>query len=119
MAALDPIVGGQTRVDIVSTYAEPRPLDVSVRHNLAGCREGGIDRDGEADSLRVRNRRRVDRHDATTQVHERTAAVPGVHGRIRLDDRDPVPRAATQMTTRSEEHTSELQSRVDLVCRLL
>src|SRR5439155_15989587 len=99
MAALDPIVGGQTPVGIVSTNAEPRPLDVSVRHNLAGCREGGIDRDGEADSLRVRDRRRVNRHDATAQIHKRATAVPGIHGRIRLDDRDPVPWAATQMPT--------------------
>src|SRR5256886_7138731 len=76
VAALDPVVGGQTSVDIVSTNAEPRPLDVSVRHDLARCREGRIDRDGEADSFRVRNRRRVDRHDATTQVYVRTAGVP-------------------------------------------
>src|SRR3982750_4671991 len=29
------------------------------------------------------------------------------------------PTSATSMSTRSEEHTSELQSRSDLVCRLL
>src|SRR5699024_12407372 len=31
----------------------------------------------------------------------------------------PVSRAALQIISRSEEHTSELQSRFDLVCRLL
>src|SRR5438105_7926421 len=36
------------------------------------------------------------------------------------DDRQPaVSRAARRRDERSEEHTSELQSRVDLVCRLL
>src|SRR5207247_3870351 len=31
----------------------------------------------------------------------------------------PVPRKVNLISSRSEEHTSELQSRVDLVCRLL
>src|SRR5216683_7565586 len=31
----------------------------------------------------------------------------------------PPPAAARSLSTRSEEHTSELQSRSDLVCRLL
>src|SRR5699024_11521178 len=33
--------------------------------------------------------------------------------------RERVQRAATELGYRSEEHTSELQSRFDLVCRLL
>src|SRR5438067_10312184 len=33
--------------------------------------------------------------------------------------RDPKPRAGARHERRSEEHTSELQSRFDLVCRLL
>src|SRR5699024_863809 len=32
---------------------------------------------------------------------------------------DPIPSATVQVEARSEEHTSELQSRFDLVCRLL
>src|SRR2546428_10373751 len=41
--------------------------------------------------------------------------------RVRADDRaaPPVPRAARAIRERSEEHTSELQSRSDIVCRLL
>src|SRR5438105_5474269 len=41
-------------------------------------------------------------------------------GRVRAEDRAPLCGAAASRTRRrSEEHTSELQSRVDLVCRLL
>src|SRR2546422_6194021 len=51
-------------------------------------------------------------------------AVPTTRGRrgdrregpVRSDDR---PRAAGAVSPRSEEHTSELQSRLHLVCRLL
>src|SRR5699024_12275458 len=38
---------------------------------------------------------------------------------IRTGERDPTGRRAGAGTSRSEEHTSELQSRFDLVCRLL
>src|SRR5438105_9313065 len=37
----------------------------------------------------------------------------------RVEPRRPYPRSLGVTTHRSEEHTSELQSRVDLVCRLL
>src|SRR5690349_22176750 len=37
----------------------------------------------------------------------------------RRDDRDPLRARALGRVDRSEEHTSELQSRRDLVCRLL
>src|SRR5699024_12623146 len=37
----------------------------------------------------------------------------------RLDNCLPPPAAASRRNMRSEEHTSELQSRFDLVCRLL
>src|SRR6266849_7361812 len=37
----------------------------------------------------------------------------------RFEPRNSVWKASTQCCPRSEEHTSELQSRVDLVCRLL
>src|SRR5438105_11187096 len=51
-------------------------------------------------------------HDALpicTRPRRRRARLPGAGGR----------RRATAHAPRSEEHTSELQSRVDLVCRLL
>src|SRR2546430_11076947 len=34
-------------------------------------------------------------------------------------DNSPPPRAHSRLTTRSEEHTSELQSQSNIVCRLL
>src|SRR5438105_2489493 len=42
----------------------------------------------------------------------------GLAARV-LDDRDAIAGALGERRRRSEEHTSELQSRVDLVCRLL
>src|SRR5438105_11320802 len=59
------------------------------------------------------------------------SAFPRVAGTARSDDVGPVVRSTTRQRyevierldqrhhCRSEEHTSELQSRVDLVCRLL
>src|SRR5690349_22941234 len=40
-------------------------------------------------------------------------------GKFDLTDIPPAPRGMPQVEVRSEEHTSELQSRRDLVCRLL
>src|SRR5207249_2131906 len=47
VAARDPVVGREASVDVVPADAEPRPLDVSVLEDLAGRREGGVDRDRE------------------------------------------------------------------------
>src|SRR5437868_9331830 len=46
----------------------------------------------------------------------RRESVRPAHGRIRLL---PFPPRQAHLRLRSEEHTSELQSRFDLVCRLL
>src|SRR5438105_12809415 len=65
----------------------------------------------------------------TTLFRSRTGR-PDLHARSRfrgsasMQISPPVPRAMRKsrrsiITARSEEHTSELQSRVDLVCRLL
>src|SRR5688572_31340636 len=45
--------------------------------------------------------------------------VPGVRGRARDGGRAAHPRRARLREPRSEEHTSELQSQSNLVCRLL
>src|SRR5438874_9659684 len=44
---------------------------------------------------------------------------PGGHRRYRRGDLDKFLEIAATVAARSEEHTSELQSRRDLVCRLL
>src|SRR5690349_23478348 len=44
---------------------------------------------------------------------------PVVRGRAERHPRSRLRRAARESARRSEEHTSELQSRRDLVCRLL
>src|SRR5207248_5914080 len=50
----------------------------------------------------------------------RVALLAAFHGRrARKDDFAPPRRKAPAAATRSEEHTSELQSPYDLVCRLL
>src|SRR2546422_7162693 len=63
---------------------------------------GGVSRD------RGGRARRPLRHVAERAPH------PGRHGRA-----DPSPGTARAAASRSEEHTSELQSRLHLVCRLL
>src|SRR5438034_9503110 len=50
---------------------------------------------------------------------ERCLRLPGRDGALRRECRDYWLRSAWKMTGRSEEHTSELQSHSDLVCRLL
>src|SRR5207247_11217271 len=56
-------------------------------------------------------------------AHAIVAAQDGVHGGYRRDSlpvaRETTCELARAPGRRSEEHTSELQSRVDLVCRLL
>src|SRR2546422_8366830 len=50
----------------------------------------------------------------------RAGRAPGaVAGTASRDESSMSDRARAQVTTRSEEHTSELQSRLHLVCRLL
>src|SRR5205809_590805 len=83
VAARDPVVGREASIDVVPADAEPRPLDVSVLEDLAGRREGGVDRDREADAFRVGDRRGVDRDHAPAQVDEGPSAVPRVHRGIR------------------------------------
>src|SRR3712207_7583816 len=53
------------------------------------------------------------------QVHVRRARVGGEHLLEALDDRWRAARRRQRHHDRSEEHTSELQSRQYLVCRLL
>src|SRR2546421_4311363 len=47
------------------------------------------------------------------------APAQAIHGFQHLDVRQPRHQHREQVLERSEEHTSELQSRSDLVCRLL
>src|SRR5204862_5244798 len=46
-------------------------------------------------------------------------AIPSEAGKLVREDERPWRKPAGDVTNRSEEHTSELQSRRDLVCRLL
>src|SRR5207244_6504009 len=97
VAARDSVVGREASVHVVPADAEPCALDVSVLEDLAGRREGGIDRDREADPFRVGDRRGVYRDYTSAQVHEGTSAVPRVHRGIRLDDRHPIAGTAAEM----------------------
>src|SRR5207247_11176631 len=58
----------------------------------------------------------VEIHDDLPDLRLREAILPGRHRRV---PRRRLPREPGPALDRSEEHTSELQSRVDLVCRLL
>src|SRR5699024_12430297 len=44
---------------------------------------------------------------------------PGGTGHVRITVGEPIEMVQEHLNGRSEEHTSELQSRFDLVCRLL
>src|SRR2546427_3604868 len=55
----------------------------------------------------------------TTLFRSRVRARPFQHDLIPRDARPPRPRAGPRALPRSEEHTSELQSQSNLVCRLL
>src|SRR5260221_2716082 len=55
---------------------------------------------------------------AGCEAHARANGAPVGPGSFEFED-DPVPRGLVSGLQRSEEHTSELQSHSDLVCRLL
>src|SRR6266581_1146226 len=103
--ARDSVIRGEAAAHVVPVDAEPRPLHVPVLQDLAGDAERRVDRDREADAFRERNRRRVNCDDAAAQVHERPAAVPRVHGGVRLDDGQPVPGPAGQAPPEGADHT--------------
>src|SRR5207247_9598199 len=57
-------------------------------------------------------------HEQPTAIRDTLRGRIGSGSRLALDDLR-MPEEQIQDVDRSEEHTSELQSRVDLVCRLL
>src|SRR5205823_13832103 len=71
-------------------------------------------------SLRAHDHRSVDADDIAVGGDERASGIAGVERGVGLDHVvDQATRARPQRATRSEEHTSELQSLAYLVCRLL
>src|SRR2546429_7293153 len=58
-------------------------------------------------------------HDALPISRNRRATIPGASPLPPLRRAPPVPPGVRYRDERSEEHTSELQSRLHLVCRLL
>src|SRR6266571_3261561 len=102
--ARDSVVRCEAAAHVVPGDAEPRPLHVPVLQDLAGDAERRVDRDREADAFRERDRCRVDRDDAAAQVDERPAAVPRVHGGVRLDDGQSVPGPSRQVPPEGADH---------------
>src|SRR2546421_2816288 len=90
--------------------------------DLAGVvgAEGARGRDGDVHPTRVRRieQDRVEAHPAGARLPFGSGAVAAQTGEL-LPRRAAVARAKQGGVLRSEEHTSELQSRSDLVCRLL
>ena len=78
---------GQLAVDLAALQAEPRADHATRLAELAQHRLGGVDRQGEADRVRLLGDERVDAHDGATAVDQRPAGVAGVDRRIRLDHR--------------------------------
>src|SRR5207249_9746634 len=79
---------------------------------------------GEVESLRELADLRLEPEHAIFEVRHTTVRRTGAGGRIGdLPPRHPASIAVVEVARsdddRSEEHTSELQSRFDLVCRLL
>src|SRR3989454_6847376 len=104
LAARDAVVRRDPAVDIVARDAEPGPLNVSVFEDLARDAERRVDRNRKPDTLGERNRRRVDRHDASLQIDERTSAVPRIHRGVRLDHGKAVPRTERQVAPQRTDH---------------
>src|SRR5206468_11862563 len=74
------------------------------------CGEGAVPRESRREDLSVRVAGRVAAHDEDdTHDRERDDERAGGDGHVQ----------PPRLVQRSEEHTSELQSRSDLVCRLL
>src|SRR5206468_8511872 len=72
------------------------------------------------ESERSGSQRSAEVHEEGFRVGSGRALVPGLRG-LRYSDptRNPSSCTSALLWLRSEEHTSELQSRSDLVCRLL
>ena len=77
----------ETPVHLAPLHAEPRAHDAAGLPQLAQNRLGDVDRDREADGLRLLRDERVDPDDAAAAVHEGPARVSGVDRRVRLDER--------------------------------
>src|SRR6058998_312827 len=104
LAARDAVVRRDPAVDIVARDAEPGPLNVSVFEDLVRDAERRVDRNRKPDTLGERNGRRVDRHDASLQIDERTPAVPRIHRGVRLDHGKAVPRTERQVAAQRTDY---------------
>src|SRR2546428_1136503 len=82
-----------------STPRDATPLSPATSHAGQGVTRSAWD----GDAGRVRSRATTGTNPEATNSHTTSDAVQAV---------------TTRLTARSEEHTSELQSRSDLVCRL-
>src|SRR6266536_5089041 len=104
-----PTGGGSARLHTLSPQRRPQTVHGRRRQQLRGAPR--LRSDG-ATHRRVARQVNLTAPAETSQHHPacRCAARPGTHSRL-----FGLPPPAG----RSEEHTSELQSRVDLVCRLL
>src|SRR5207247_11027478 len=97
-----------------SRRSPPTPPPIPYTPLFRSGPRGERDRDLAGTANRVRPDPRHPGHDAHGLLQRARDAehdLPGAERRALRDDLDP--------GERSEEHTSELQSRVDLVCRLL
>src|SRR5688572_9670476 len=81
----------------------------------------GVDAVGEQDEVAAVQRVDPEHRAGVAGVAERRAARESLAAAARKArvDVEPVPAAAAAVGQRSEEHTSELQSQSNLVCRLL
>src|SRR5690606_39875707 len=92
------------------TAAGAGNVDVAASHD----RDVGLLSDHEIDVTRP-----GDRHGGVLALQPRSVDIAGAADRDARETRGPAGGDAASAADRSEEHTSELQSRENLVCRLL
>src|SRR5206468_5926832 len=90
---------------VLPGHADVSAADGAVLDQAAGDELHRVDGDGEADSLRRQDDRRVDADDLSRRVDQRPARIPGVERGIRLDDVvDQTARRRAQRPTQGADH---------------
>ena len=86
-------------------HSDITAADSAIAQQAAGDELGGVDSDGEANSLCWQDRRSVDADHVSARVDQRTAGIPGIQRRISLNDIfDEPARVGAQRSSERADH---------------